>query len=238
MTVRKRSWPLLPLTLTLGVGLQVLTLFLLLGQSLAIHRLQNKKPPTLVQTTEGSAFRVSPIPGDDRSPEAIQGFVSTLLPQMFNWNAEIVTNNGETIRDPGIVLDSESSSGGNKRVTTASATASMALSPDFRLQFLEHVAEVTPAGVFSGQSQVVMIVEQVSKPMELETGKWKVNVLAHLNVFGTNNAPKEIISFNREVVVEATTAPLMPEGETPLEQAVYTIRQAGLQITDIRPIAR
>lgn len=238
MFTRKLSTPLLPLAVFMGGALQVLTLLMLLGQSVSIYRLHNKKPPTLVQTTDGRAFRTKAISGDERSSEAIKGFVSVMMTQLFNWQGEVTTDSGETIRDPGIAIDAEASSGTSQKVTTASATASMALAPDFRLAFLKRVAELTPLDVFNGRGQVVMVVEKVSEPVQLETGKWKLNVLAHLNVFGANSAPKEIIPFNREVVVEATTAPLIPEGNTPLEQAIYTIRQAGLQITDIRPIAR
>lgn len=221
-----------------SVILQILTSLIVLGMGVMLHRMTNKAAPSLVQTTEGSAFRVKAIPGNSRSPATIKAFISAVLPQLFNMSGKIITDTGETIRDPGIDLDADTTTGTATKVPTASATASMALSEDFRLPFLKNIGALTPPGVFTGRTQVVMVVEQASEPQALADDKWQLTVLAHLNVFNGTGALQKTIPFHREIVVEATTAPLVPEGETPLEQAVYAIRQAGLQITDIREIAR
>lgn len=78
----------------------------------------------------------------------------------------------------------------------------------------------------------------MSQPQVLEPGTWQLTVLAHLAVFDADNNPQDTIPFHRDVVVQVTTAPVVPRGETPLEQTIYTIRQAGLHITDIRAVER
>lgn len=235
---RQQTISLQPLVMLAGFILQILTMLLVFGMGRSLHRLSNTSTPTLVQTSDGRAFKANPIPGASRAPATVKAFISSILPQLFNLSGEIVTDDGETAPDPGITLATESSNGSNQKVSTAAAAASFALSSDFRLPYLKKLAELTPPGVFTGQTKVVMVVEQVSEPEEIATGKWKLSVLAHLNVFNGNNALQKTIPFHREVVVESTSAPLMPEGETPLEQAVYAIRQSGLQITDIRAIAQ
>ena len=139
---------------------------------------------------------------------------------------------------------------GSAKVTTNSVIASFALAADFRQSFLERLSTLTPQGVFTGRQKAVLTVDQISEPQLLESSgdantpktntsnKWQLNVVANLTVFDGNNAPIKTIPFNREVVVETTSIPSLPQGDNPLEQAIYAIRLAGLQITDIRPIGR
>ena len=235
-TLRSKQTPLLvPLVLGGSLIVQVLTLGVVAVQGFTIRRLYDKPAPSLVQTSNGQALRVRPVPATERTDATLTAFTASILPQIFNWQGTIPGPDGEEIPDPGIKVPASS---GQKKVTTATASASLALAEDFRLSFLAKTAELTPPGVFTGDAQVVLVIDQVSTPEELEPGKWRVDVLAHLSVFDADNNPRETIPFNREIVLEATTAPLVPEGESLLEQAVYTIRQAGLQITDIRPIDR
>lgn len=231
----KNRVPLFPLVLLCTLTLQIITLVIIAGQGFAIRALNNKQAPSLVQMNDGYAFRAKAVPADFRTDETIKAFVTGTLIQLFNWRGSLPVAEGEPLRDPGIDIETTA---GSQKVTTASATASFALAEDFRLPFLQRVADLTPPGVFTGQTQVVLVIDAVSEPEELEPGKWQVTVLAHLNVFNSRNALQETIPFHRDIVVAVTTAPLVPEGETPLEQAIYAIRMAGLQITDIRPIDR
>lgn len=231
----KRSLPLLPLLLLGCLVAQILTLVLIAGQGLAIRRLYDKPLPSLLQMQDGSAYQVRAVAASHRTPAVIKYFTTTTLTQLFNWNGEIVEADGKRSKDPGIDVATDD---GTAKVTTASMTASFALSEAFRLPFLQRVAALTPPGVFTGNTQVVLIIDSVSEPQELETGKWQLSVLAHLAVFHGSTSPQKTIPFHREITVEATTAPVVPKGETPLEQAIYSIRQAGLIITDIRPLER
>lgn len=267
LTQQKRSlFPLLLLAILSG---QLLTLMLVTVQGFAIRGISNKPTPTLVQQTTGEVITTRPVPAHERTPAVIKSFVVLILSQLLTWNGTITTASGNQMRDPGIALstvstdtgtDTETGSSSSKigtkvgsaKVATSSAMASFALSEDFRQAFLERIATLTPAGVFTGRQKVVLVIDQISEPTELNAAtagsgsnsttdpakKWQLNVLANLTVFDGNNAPIKTIPFNREIVVETTSVPTLPEGDSPLEQAIYNIRAAGLHITDIRPISR
>ena len=229
----KSKLPVVSVLLVINLSCQVVTIAALAAQGLAIHRLGRQTPPTLVQTHSGLALRVRPVDAAARTPATVKYFIASMMTTLFNWSGKLPTADDDTARDPGIDIKTAS---GTKKVPTAAWGASLALSADFRLPFLAQVADYVPAGVFRGQEQVVMAIDQISEPEPLAEGRWKVTVLAHLNVFNQSLTPTQTIPFHREIIVEAVNAPIVPEGETPLEQAVYTIRQAGLQITSIREI--
>ncbi|NEQ47553.1 MAG: hypothetical protein F6K00_30020 [Leptolyngbya sp. SIOISBB] len=231
----KRSTSLLPVVLLCCLGVQILTLIVIGGQGLAIRRLHDKQPPSLVQMTDGHAIRVQAVAAEQRTPAVIKVFTSNAMTQLMNMSGTLPDTEGDRIQDPGIDIETPN---GTAKVTSASMTASFTLAEDFRLPFLQKLAELTPPGVFRGTTQVVLIIDTVSEPEEVAPGKWQLKMLAHLAVFNGGQAPQQTIPFNREITVEATTAPVVPEGETPLEQAVYAVRQAGLMITDIRPLER
>ncbi|MDB9526956.1 hypothetical protein PN498_13230 [Oscillatoria sp. CS-180] len=216
-----------------SLGVNVLILVIVVAQGFAIRNVGAKDTQTLVQMHDGSAYKVQPVAAESRTPKVIKVFTTNTLTQLFNWNGTIVDVEGNKIRDPGIEIET---SEGRAKVPTASVTASFALAEDFRLPFLEKIAELTPSGVFNHSTQVVLIIDNVSEPQEVATGKWRLKVISHLAVFKRGLSPEQTIPFYREITVQATSTPVVPTGETPLEQAVYTVRQAGLIITDIRPI--
>lgn len=228
----RRPSLLLPWLLIASLGLQGLCLIIVILQGFSIRQLYAKAPPTLVQTTSGQAFKVAPLPANERTTETISVFIASIFSELLNMDGTTVAADGAVMTDPGVDIETPQ---GSKTVTTASTVASFALSAEFRLDFLRRVAELTPPGVFSGQTEVVMVIDQISTPESIAPGQWKLDVLAHLNVF-ENGSPRDIIPFHRQIVVEATTAPLVPEGDTPLERTIYNIRQAGLHIIDIRDI--
>lgn len=237
--IEKRNTHYLPLFVLGSVGLQVVILMGLFLQARALSRLSRQDVPTLVQMQDGQAIRVSPMGSRERTPETIRRFVNDTLVLMFNWSGSLPATTAEEAAqpraDPGLPIDVER---GKRNIATASWQASFALSEDFRQDFLKRVAELTPPGVFTGTSQVVMVINHVSNPESVGEGRWKVAVVAHLYVFNEANALGQAIPFNREVFVEAVTAPAVPAGETPLEQAIYRIRQTGLQIYAIRELER
>jgi len=237
--IEKRNTHYLPLFVLGSVGLQVVILMGLFFQARALGRLSRQDVPTLVQMQDGQAIRVSPMGSRERTPETIRRFVNDTLVLMFNWSGSLPATTAEEAAqpraDPGLPIEVER---GKRNIATASWQASFALSEDFRQDFLKRVAELTPPGVFTGTSQVVMVINHVGNPESVGEGRWKVAVVAHLYVFNEANALGQAIPFNREVFVEAVTAPTVPAGETPLEQAIYRIRQTGLQIYAIRELER
>ena len=237
--IEKRNTNYLPLFVLGSVGMQLVILSVLFLQASALSRLSRQAAPTLVQMQDGQAIRVAAMGSQERSPETIRRFVNDTLVLMFNWSGRLPTATADEASqpksDPGLPVEVER---GKRKVATASWQASFAFSEAFRQAFLQRVAELTPPGVFSGTTQVVMVVTHVSHPEEVGDGRWKVDMVAHLYVFNDANALGKAIPFNREVFVEAVTAPAVPDGDTPLEQAIYHIRQAGLQIYAIRELER
>jgi len=237
--IEKRNTNYLPLFVLGSVGLQGTILVFLFFQAGALNRLSHQKAPTLVQMQDGQAIRVAAMGSQERSPETIRRFINDTLLLMFNWSGSLPATTAEEASqpkaDPGLPVEIER---GKRKVATASWQASFAFSEEFRQDFLQRVAELTPPEVFSGTTQVVIVVNHVSEPEAVGEGRWKLDVVAHLYVFSETNALGDAIPFNREVFVEAVTAPAVPDGETPLEQAVYSIRQAGLQIYAIRELQR
>jgi len=236
--IEKRNTHYLPLFVLSSVGLQVIILLVLFMQAGALNRLSRQDAPTLVQMQDGRAIRVGAMGAQERSPETIRRFVNDTLVLMFNWSGQLPAsgdNAGQPMADPGLPIGTDN---GKRQVATASWQASFALAEAFRQDFLQRVAELTPTGVFSGTTQVVMVINHVSNPEVVGEGRWKVDVVAYLYVFDDSNALGETIPFNREVFVEAVMAPAVPEGDTALEQAIYRIRQSGLQIYAIRELTR
>ena len=237
--IEKRNTHYLPLFVLGSVGLQIVILFFLFLQADALSRLSRQAAPTLVQMQDGQPVRVAAMGFQERTPETIRRFVNDTLVLMFNWSGSLpaatAEEAGQPTPDPGLPIELDR---GKRQLATASWQAGFAFSETFRQDFLQRVAELTPPGVFAGTTQVVMVVNHVSAPEIAGEGRWKVNVVAHLYVFNETNALGDAIPFNREVFVEAVTAPAVPDGETPLEQAIYRIRQAGLQIYAIRELER
>ncbi|MEM8804449.1 MAG: hypothetical protein AAGF01_00155 [Cyanobacteria bacterium P01_G01_bin.38] len=237
--IEKRNTHYMPLFVLGSVGLQLLILVILFLQAGALSRLSRQPPPTLVQMQDGEAIRVSAMGSKDRSPETIRRFVNDTLVLMFNWSGSLPATTAEEASqpktDPGLPVEVEQ---GKRKVATASWQASFAFSEDFRQEFLQRVAELTPPDVFAGGTQVIIVVNHVSEPEIAGEGRWKVDMVSHLYVFNEANALGEAIPFNREVFVEAVTAPAVPAGKTALEEAIYSIRQAGLQIYAIRELER
>jgi hypothetical protein len=237
--IEKRNTHYLPLFVLGSVGLQMVMLLLLFLQAGALSRLSHQEAPTLVQMQDGQPIRVAAMGSQERTPETIRRFVNDTLVLMFNWSGKLPATTAKEASqpksDPGLPIEVGR---GKRKVTTASWQASFAFSEEFRQDFLKRVAELTPPGVFTGTTQMVIVVDHVSDPAEVGDGRWKVNVVAHLYVFNETNALGQAIPFNREVFVEAVTAPAIPAGITPLEQAIYSIRQAGVQIYAIRELER
>ncbi|WP_414530232.1 hypothetical protein [Nodularia chucula] len=202
----------------------------------AIRRLNNQQVPTLIQLSSGETIRAQSVPSTERSNEVIKKFVSDTFIRMFNWDGLIQTFNerGEAVTKPddGIPI----TEGSRNRVTSRAYEASFAITEreDFRASFLLKLAEMTPNGVFSGETQISLIPRFISEPRRLRDGRWEIDFIATLVTFSRNNNAGEGIPFNKTITVEAVTTPQNPPNETTeLAKKIYAARQAGLEITQI-----
>lgn len=189
----------------------------------------------LVERYSGEPLRVGPIPHNERSAETIRRFTATTLTMLMNWSGQLPPEDLAQINKPRPDAG-YSINGSSSRVTTAAWQASASLSADFRGKFLEKLAQLTPAGVFGGNTQTVFTVSHTSDPQKLGEGRWRVDVVANLDIYQKGEIVKPL-SFNKSVFLRAVDPPVVP-GSTPLEVQVYSIRQAGLEIYAIRDLER
>ena len=243
---RKRSFlkssDLLPLSVLVGIGLQALVLLLVLGNSLGLMSLARKPAPALVQMVDGTSIATEPVDHDARTPEVIRQFVKSSVGMMFTWNAKVQSTDAQgnpsasTITDQGVQLNATDGTSG--KVTTASWQASFALAEDFRNAFLLQIAKMTPSEVFNGSAQSVLSIESVADPKPMGKGQWQVDVVANLLIFDSRYPQGRAIPFNKSVFVKAIEPAVdpLPEDSTPIQKAVYNMRQSGLEISEMQDI--
>lgn len=237
-----KSADLLPLSVLVSIGLQSLVLLLALGTVIGMSAIAHKPVPSLVQLVDGKSLATEPIDPNNRTPEVIRQFVKSSLGMLFTWNTKVPVSNPDsatspqTITDQGVQLNSPDNSPG--RVTTTTWQASFALSEDFRSQFLLQIAQMTPSEVFSGSAQSVLSFESISEPHPIHSGTWQVDVVANLLVFDSQYPQGRAIPFNKSIFLRAVEPALdpLPDDSTPIQKAVYTMRQSGLEVTEMQDI--
>ncbi len=230
----------------LGTGvLQIGILFLLIFEGVWLSRLSRKPPPSLVQLVDGRAVRVAASGSLDRTPETIKHFVGQTMALMFNWSGTLppASKPGQKNvpqSDPGVTIQTKEIGSKGEKVTTPSFEASFAISENFRPEFLQKLATLTPRSIFSGSTQVMLLVTHLSEPQQLGPGQWKVKMVANLLTFEQGDNTGKAIPFNKDVYVRSIDTPLLPlpEGVSSLHQTAYQIRQAGLEIYAIRDLQR
>ena len=216
-------------------GLLVVNVFLLFLLYGSFSNLARKKPPSLVQLETGKAITVAPLGSQDRTPQVVKKFVIDTMTLMMNWSgtlpATTVEQTANSQPDPGVNV-------GKGKVSTSAWQASFALSEDFRKEFLVKLAQLTPRGIFNGQSQVTLVPLEVQAPQQISDGKWKVKMVANLMVLDRTENLATAIPFNKEIFVQAVEAPDPPSETTGLTAVIYTVRSSGLEITAIRDLEK
>jgi hypothetical protein len=207
-------------------------LFLLYG---AHSRLANKPPAALVQTESGEAFPVAAVGSLERTPSVIKAFVLDSLTMLFTWSGTLPESvdsmgmsEGEPAPDEGVETE------GGKRVATTAAVGAYALSPDFRKEMLSQLAEMTPPGVFSGETQVFFEPLSITEPVSIASGEWKIVLVGNLIVVSQTRNLEDQIPFNKEIFIRAVVPPRTWKGTSPLARSVASVRAAGLEIFEMR----
>lgn len=222
-------------------GLHVLTclgLILLYG---SYSRLAQKAPPSLVQLETGKAVPVAPLGNQERTPKVVLNFVASTLTAMMNWSGIIppasVEQATKPVPDPGVEIQAKGLARRGK-IATAAWQAGFALSEDFRKEFLAKLADITPAGVFTGNTQVALVPLEIQPPQKIAEGKWKIRMVANLMVFDKGNNLGDVIPFNKEIFVQAVEAPELTTGTGGVAAVIYQVRSSGLQIYAIRDLTQ
>ncbi|MGF1480394.1 MAG: hypothetical protein ACFB4I_13030 [Cyanophyceae cyanobacterium] len=235
----KKSRNYLALFVLLTVIMQGASVLLLLFQGAIINRL-SKNPPTLVQLVDGESIRVEPMDYLERTPQTIREFVEDTMTMLMTWSGELPVESAQDEkvprRDPGVTIATES--GRSQRIATSTWQAGFALSEDFRVEFLQELTRLTPQRIFSRNqdTQVVLVILDLSEPKKIEEGKWKLAMVANLLFFRDGSSLGEGVPFNKEVYVHTVVAPEVPDDATPLARKIYQVRQAGLEIYAMRDL--
>ncbi len=217
-------------------GLGLLVQLIVLGTAIGIAK---KPAPALVQLSDGGSMNVQAVGSTDRSPKVLQSFTTDLLTLLMSWNNEIPTKEGnkEVIKtDLGMQV---ATAAGEKKITTQVFQAGFAFSDNLRGEILKIIAEMTPPEVFQGSLKTALKFQQVTIPVQIEPGKWKITVIGTLIQFQRGRADTIKVPFNKELVLQAVDTPALPQGgkfSNELENAIYNIRRVGLEITAMKDV--
>ncbi|MBF2063256.1 MAG: hypothetical protein IGS39_02310 [Calothrix sp. C42_A2020_038] len=236
---KKATVNLLTIFAAVTFGLQVLTLFFLFFQGLAIHNLSNRKPPNFVQIFEGAGSTNN----TEHEPEMISQFVSQTMAAMFDWAGTLPANTIEDATNPkpdtGVSI--LTSIGATKKVPTTSWIASFALSEDFRQGFLTQIAEMIPVDLFTKNTNqeitTRLVIQRVYPPQKIATNRWRVGLVANIVQLRRADNKKVLIPFNKDFLVRSVDAfehPLENTNQiTELQKTVYKLRERKLEIYEV-----
>lgn len=235
MKIRRLQSPLLTAEsknllamLQLGIlGIQGVMFLLLAFLATRQNALANRQP-TMAQLINGDTIYVSEQERNWRYPSVIRQVVAGWTTLTFNWEGTIA---GTDKPDEGVQV-----TGGGK-VPLNTWFASMLLEANFAEASLKEISKLVPASVFSGQTRSVVVINYISEPRQIAPGRWQVDMVATRIVIDRSSGASKREAFNRTFTLEAVEIPRSPlEADAPLvEQKIYEIRAAGLQIIDIVP---
>jgi hypothetical protein len=215
-------------------GLTLLLQILLVGGVVVIAR---KPAPSLVQLNDGQAIKVQAVGSQERSADVVQRFATDSLIMLMSWTNELPsTDGGQKTIDPGAIVKTKQ---GERRITTSAFQSSFTFSDDLREELVKILADMTPLEVFKGDIKTTLKFQHVTVPTALGNGKWKINVVATLIQYQRGRGDTIKIPFNKELIIQAIDTPALPKAgkfSNELEAVVYSIRQAGLEITSMKDI--
>lgn len=82
--------------------------------------------------------------------------------------------------------------------------------------------------------------QNFSPPEAVGKGRWRIDMIATRIVFDAANPSGQTLPFNRTFYVKAIQPPQNPltEKATEYQRIIYTVLEGGIQIEEIRPLAR
>jgi len=225
--------------------IQCVSLFLQLVMGLVL--ISNRPRGNFVQLVDGSVVEVGEYDPQYRSPQTIRRFVRDTVTALFTWTGyKPVASLEDSQRrelDPGVAIE-------RGRVPTGAYYASFALREGLRTSFLRELARLVPREVVRGSSvvaagqpgslavappnlQTVALIDFISEPKKIGDGRWEVRVVSTVVELQPNTAGKELLRFNKTLVIRAVE-PIRVSEELKEVKQVLNIRAAGLQIEEIR----
>ena len=225
------SKDILPLCFIGLTTFSVISFLFLLFLSFKVNQIAARKT-TFVQLVNGRALVISEEHYLYRHPEVIKNTVRQWTNLTFNWNGII----------PGTKdLDKGKDLGKGQRVTTNAYIASFLIQSGkggFRNAVLKELASITPPRVFGGQVRSKIIISYLSAPRQIKMGEWEVDMIATRVLVNLPGGEDEEINFNRTFRLKAVDIPSSQSNDnSALEQKLYEIRSAGLEIVKISEFA-
>ena len=221
------SKDILPLCFIGLTTFSLISFLFLLFLSFKVNQLAARKT-TFVQLVNGRALVISEQHYLYRHPEVVKNTVRQWANLTFNWDGNI----------PGTKkLDKGRDIGKGKRVATNAYIASYLIQSGkqgFRNAVLQELAQITPARVFNGQVRSKIIISYLSAPKQVKMGEWEVDMVATRVLVNLAGGADEEINFNRTIRLKAVDIPSPQSNDSSaLEQQLYEIRSAGLEIVKI-----
>jgi hypothetical protein len=199
---------ILPLFAVATFGLHLFALLVLTFHWSMLQQFRQRlTPQSLVQLTDGRAITVDPKADLERHPETIRRFVGETMTLMLNWSQQ---------QQPKIVWEITSDLVVNE------------LQP--KLQ-----SEISPTEDLSKGTENVLIIQQISEPIKIAEGKWKVEMTANQIIFTNSDKLGKSTPFNKQILVIAVDQPTtsLPNLPIPLNLAAYRLGEARLKISNI-----
>lgn len=190
-----------------------------------------KPSPNMVQMADGTPISVKPFSNAYRSPENLKRFATMVAHGLFSWSFQVsqVDEYGQStlVKDSGKEIEGD---GRSLVIPTSVWKSGFWLSPDFRQPFLRRIGELIPNDISQG-SEVYLQIRQVTDPIELSPGKWKVAVIADMVWNNPRIPPVEV----NKVYYISLSQPSVLAGElTDFQQMMEELMRWGLVVTDIK----
>ncbi|WGV27448.1 hypothetical protein [Halotia branconii] len=206
---------ILPLLAVGTFSLHLFTLLLLIFHGALLQDLSRQMTPqSLVQLVDGNAIIADAKPSFERYPETIRRFVGETMTLMLNWSEQQLPN---TIWE------------------ISSQLLSNDLKPKFKSEITSLTATTQLENINRG-TEYVLVIQQISQPIPIGQGKWKVEMLANHLAFSSSNSLGTSTTFNKQILVRAIDqqATSLPDAAPlPWHRAAYRLGEAKLEIYNI-----
>jgi nitrogen fixation protein FixH len=195
----------------------------------------SRSMPTFITKGNGETETLEFFTGTDRSPTLVKFFAQKTMTGIYTWRNTLPEKGN--IPDPGIAVE------GGRKIPTTAYRYTLALEPEFANSYRKQLGQLQSIVQGSGNSavQTAYIVEQVSEPESLGSGKWNVKVAGTQLIVNSNNEQPKKLNINVEMTVRAVPPPLLSEVTRKYEdigiaKAAQIARAEGLEVISITNI--
>ena len=195
----------------------------------------SRSMPTFITRGNGETETLEFFTGNDRSPTLIKFFAQKTMSGIYTWRNTLPEKGN--ISDPGISVE------GGRKIPTTAYRYTLALEPEFANSYRKQLGELQSIVQGTGNSsvQTAYIIEQVSEPESLGSGKWKVKVAGTQLIVNSSNEQPKKLNINVEMTVRAVPPPLLSEVTRKYEdigiaKAAQIARAEGLEVISITNI--